>query len=61
MWCSRLLPVNTRGEITQEEECGNAGDGAGLNGNMREVEALPVPDHYTSSANLTAKTIEKTE
>lgn len=40
---------------------GNAGDGVGANGNMREVEALPVPDRSTSKPDLSTNVIEKIE
>lgn len=30
----------------------------GLNGNMREVEALPIPNRYTSKPDLSTNIIE---
>ena len=61
--CGRRPGVKTASEIWDREFAitGNDGDGASANGNMREVEALPVPDRSTSKSDLSTNVIEKIE
>lgn len=62
-----VLPPHTQREINRRAVMalnaitGNAGDGAGVNGNMREVETLPLPERSTSKPYSGANYTENIE